>query len=394
MISEIIIIFGIIYIIVWLFYKDSVSEFRINQVEWAKRGNITPLLSEKVPIVARGIPPISVWTHEDVMNRDIYHSVPIFKDKLLSSWMSEVKGVDMLDCPWDVPHARILGERSAFQTWVDKWLADWIIQPGWKWLWRMYPSCWTGARPMFRTVAPWTAIVPTAGEVMVSILPSKDYDYALPANWRELWIPRINRFDTPFAAELKFMDIRLRPGHILLLPAHWYASWEESDLDSEERAEMGVEVPVMITMMEFHTLFSVIEDWKELKFSSKWRNRAKSQTRPTNGTGTQHSARGGAAEFPESSAPVTIGSPPGEFYHPEDAQETQVAIIPGPPGVSEQSQYAPMPDESEQSEQSVPIKYEQFADIYGDGGNGGGNGGNGGNSGQAANIPQFREYSE
>ena len=368
MIEEIIIIFGIIYIIIWIFYKDSVSEFRINQVEWAKRGNISALLSEKVPIVIRGIPPISVWTHEDVMNRDIYHSVPIFKDKLLSTWISDVKGVEALDCPWDIPHARILGEKSAFQTWVDKWLSDWIIQPSWKWLWRMYPSCWTGSRPMFRTVAPWTAIVPTVGEIMVSILPSKDYDYALPKNWRELWIPRINRYDTPFAGELKFMDIRLRPGHILLLPAHWYASWEESDLDADEREEMGMEIPIMITMMEFHTVFSILEDWKELKFSSGWRNRKNADIK----------------QKLRQSSPPAFPAPPAPLFseYKEEIQDFPVSLSDIQSNIS---QYNPVPSDKSGDVDETHIRYEQYSDIYREPGDG---------ADQNRTIQPYREFSE
>ena len=112
MLQEIILIFGIIYIILWLFYKDSVSEFRINQVEWGKRGNITSLLSEKSPIVVRGIHPIHVWTYEDVMNRDVYNKVPIFAGKKVSDWIQDVRNIEGIECPWEVAHARMLGDIS------------------------------------------------------------------------------------------------------------------------------------------------------------------------------------------------------------------------------------------------------------------------------------------
>lgn len=377
MFQETIIIFGVIYIIIWLFYKDSVAEFRINQVEWLKRGNVTALLSEKVPIVVRGVPKLSVWTHDDVINRDIYHSVPIFRNKLISDWIEEVRGLDNLECPWDMPHARLLGERSAFQTWNDRWLSEWIIQSHWKWFWRTFPSCWTGARPMFRTVAPWTVIVPTAGEMMISIFPSKEFDYALPANWRELWIPHINSFDTPFAGELKFMDICLRPGHILLLPAHWYASWEESELDDTERRELGLEIPLMAAVMEYHTLFSVIEDWKELKFGSRWRSRKDGKEK----RGKITASAGPGTGAPSYDGPIGSQSPYQEI-------RTETARLPDPsvasgaefPGEPAQPVQPIQPEQPVQPPQ--PISFQPYRDPEdGDGANG-----------SPGDIPKYREF--
>lgn len=348
MIQEIIIIFGVIYIIFWLFYKDSVAEFRINQVEWAKRGNVTSLLSEKVPIVIRGVPKISIWTHDDVIHRDIYNNIPIFKNKNLSNWVSEIKEQENLECPWDIQHARILGDRSAFKTWIDKWLIDWIVRFPWKWAWNTNPSCWTGARSMFRTIAPWTVIAPTEGEMMISIFPSKEFDYALPTNWRELWIPHITNYDTPFAGELKFMDICLRPGHILLLPAHWYASWEESGIDAEERQSMGIGVPLMSVVMEFHTLFSMVEDWRELKFGSKWREKRDDKERRRHRSAIQTEQREKYVELP------SIQSP--SFFHEanygklRELQRTTDSTATEPAPRNSQN-YANTPSETQNSSQ-------------------------------------------
>ena len=392
MLQEIILIFGIIYIILWLFYKDSVSEFRINQVEWGKRGNITSLLSEKSPIVVRGIHPIHVWTYEDVMNRDVYNKVPIFAGKKVSDWIQDVRNIEGIECPWEVAHARMLGDISAFRTWVDRWFAEWIIQPGWKWLWRMQPSCWTGARPMFRTTALWTAIAPTVGEIMVSILPPKDFDYALPGNWRDLWIPRINSVDTPFAGDLKFMDIRLRPGHILLLPAHWYASWDEGDIEEEERRELGLELPVMAVMMEFHTLFSLIEDWKELKFSARMKNRG-------NGTNARTAKR--TVRDKQVAFALHEQLQPGPNY--EQVQPTSYGGFDERSFGNRDTQYS----ESVQSTQSTEQNGSDSANMPytgygGDGaGDGAGNGdraghgdgaGNGGREGET--VPKYREFAE
>jgi hypothetical protein len=32
-------------------------------------------------------------------------------------------------------------------------------------------------------------------------------------------------YDTPFVGDLKFMDIVVRPGHMLIMPSHWFVCW-------------------------------------------------------------------------------------------------------------------------------------------------------------------------
>ena len=48
---EIILIIGVLFIILTFFYKQAICEFRINQIEWTQKDNVSSLLNEKVPLV-------------------------------------------------------------------------------------------------------------------------------------------------------------------------------------------------------------------------------------------------------------------------------------------------------------------------------------------------------
>ena len=269
MIQEIILICGVIYIIVWLFYQESVPEFRINQIEWSNRSTISSILPEKLPIVVRNIQQPTIWTHEDVLNRSVYSTVPVFANQTISKWLSRILNLNtqFVNTPWGLEHARLLGSNSGIDTWTARWINELMYPPYANFIGQPKSSCWIGARSIWKSCAPWTAVIPTEGEIVVSIMPSKGYSHALPTNPENYWLPRITRFDTPFVGDLKFIDIRLRPGHMFLIPAHWIISWEESDLDKDGLAEFGLKNPPMVCLVEFHNFFSIIEDWKMLKSS-------------------------------------------------------------------------------------------------------------------------------
>lgn len=265
MIQETILVLGVIFIIVWLFYNDSVPEFRINQLEWPNRLTVQNLLSEKLPIILRDAPHLTIWTHEDVLNRPVYSTVPVFEDSKISLWLESVLDKQYVDCPWTLEHARLLGKHSAIDTWSARWLNELMYPSYMSFIGKPKASCWVGARTIWRSIAPWTAIMPTEGEIVVSIMPVRGFEHALPTNPENHWLPRITKYDTPFVGDLKLMDIRLRPGHILLMPAHWYISWEESELDKEGLEGYGLQGPPMVCMIEFHNIFTILEEWKVLK---------------------------------------------------------------------------------------------------------------------------------
>ena len=85
---EIILIISVIFLILIFFYKQAICEFRINQIEWAQKEQITELISEKVPVVIRTIPSAAFWTHRDVKERSCFTNLSIFQELTLAEWLS------------------------------------------------------------------------------------------------------------------------------------------------------------------------------------------------------------------------------------------------------------------------------------------------------------------
>ena len=219
---EIILIFGILFIILTFFYKQAICEFRINQIEWSQRDNLQSLLNEKVPIVLRSIPSATFWTYTDVLARPCFKDIPIFQETTLTEWVSTATPDSL--CPWKYSQAEIIASVSGINIWANKWINHIIINPLLKfWLFPKY-HCWAGNIGLRKTFATWTCLFPVDGEIILTIMP-ETVQISLPSNWVGCFPANLTIKDTPFVSDLKFIDIILRPGNCIFMPAHWFISW-------------------------------------------------------------------------------------------------------------------------------------------------------------------------
>lgn len=258
---EIILIIAVLFLILTFFYKQAVCEFRINQVEWAKqitlqkqshaqsnKSQIRELLGEKVPLVIRGIPSASFWTHTDVASRLCFAEIPVFQDMSLTEWMGT--NSQQVVCPWKYPQAEAIAKESGIAVWAKKWLSPVIIHPLLTlWLTPSY-HCWAGAVGLRKTFATWTCLFPVDGEIAVTIMP-ETVESSLPPHWRNCFVKDLTAKDTPFLSDLKYMDVILRPGTCLFMPPHWFVSWTSLDNTSLPMA-CTISYHTPISSLAFH----------------------------------------------------------------------------------------------------------------------------------------------
>lgn len=243
---EIILIIGILFLILTFFYKQAICEFRINQIEWSQKDNVSSLLNEKVPLVVRSIPSATFWTHEDVLARSCFKDIPIFQETTLADWIA-TSTPDSL-CPWKYTQAETIANTSGINIWANKWLNPLIINPLLKlWMFPKYHS-WAGNVGLRKTFATWTCIFPVDGEIILTIMPENN-ESSLPANWLGTFPSNLTIKDTPFVSDLKFIDIILRPGKCIFMPAHWFVSWTTTPEAS---------VTPMVSTISYHTPVSLL----------------------------------------------------------------------------------------------------------------------------------------
>ena len=225
---EVILLVLVVWAILLFFYKQALTEFTIRQLEWTQRGEILGLLRERAPLVIRGLPPASFWTTEDLEARaEWYADVPVFDGVDVASWVQEAKGTRAV-CPWKDAQAEEIGRATGIRVWEQKWVRPFVIGRL-EGLWTStVEHSWAGRVGMRKLYAVWTLIMPMEGAITVSILPSS-VESVLPASWAGGFPAEWTARDTPFLSDVKYVDVVVRPGTGLLVPAHWFVSWSGVD---------------------------------------------------------------------------------------------------------------------------------------------------------------------
>lgn len=252
---EIILIFILTFLVLTFFYKQAIYEFRLNQIEWSQSDKLPDLLSEKVPIILRGRPSTAFWTQEDIHLRTVYNNVPLFQNTKLIDWIISTN--PYTKCPWELEHARLLGQRhiSGLELWSERTLNPILYghNPLAKWWLRPSNSCWAGNKGLWKTISPWTAIFVTQGSIVCSVM-TEAVESSLPAQWSGVFPGDLTAYDTPFVGDLKFVDIVLRSGSVLFMPAHWFLSWKALDEGADT-------VCPMVCTVEYHSPVSRFAEW-------------------------------------------------------------------------------------------------------------------------------------
>ncbi len=228
-----ILLIGILFFLGAVFYKQTVQEYKLNQIEWTQIDTLSDLMDEGTPFIIRNAPISPVWNMMDIQSRDAF--------KELADWATHVKTDALM--PWHGHMASHYARLANMDPWIDEtWLHHIPFQR------RLIPrelQLWVGGRGLYQEHAAWVAVMPTEGSILATVLATKEDKY-LPAAWQGRFADSMTQADTPYVSQIKYLDIKLRAGTVLFLPAHWKLSWQSA---SEE------ELP-FVCIMHLHTPIS------------------------------------------------------------------------------------------------------------------------------------------
>jgi hypothetical protein len=114
-----------------------------------------------------------------------------------------------------------LAKELALDTWISHTYAEFCIEtagyfPAFK---SFRTAAILGGYGMRRVASLYTAILPTEGTYMVSLV-NKRSETFLPSQWINRFPSSLTVNDTPLVGEIQFIDIILRPGTMILIPCH------------------------------------------------------------------------------------------------------------------------------------------------------------------------------
>jgi len=215
---EILIILTIVFFIAVLFYKQANEQFEILQIEAERIHELPTLYADRSPIVINKFQPPALGSEKEMQKRPNILQLTIAPNLTLRTLLASPQRLATF--PFTQDTANFLAKESGLSVWFEHHLYDSLLPSSYtKWLYSSKTSLWPNHRGLFKTTAFQTIIMPTQGAASVSLMLGKTIPY-LPTRWEGRSFHSLTAQDTPLLNQIKFMEIKLRHGNLLLLPAH------------------------------------------------------------------------------------------------------------------------------------------------------------------------------
>lgn len=210
-------IISFLFLVAVFFYKQALEEFDVLQIESTQLEQLPKLLSEKSFLVIRSLPPIQLWNSQTVKEITRIHKAPYGPRKLIEIAEGNTAG---LPCNYPSSSEKV-AEQLGIHTWIDTTWLPRVIETSWvKWIYSSRTEVVVGEKGLRKSVAYSTMILPTEGDLLISVMPESSETY-LPSSWQGKMFQKIKRAEAPLIGEVKYLDIKLRKGSALFVPPHW-----------------------------------------------------------------------------------------------------------------------------------------------------------------------------
>lgn len=221
----------VLFFIGILFYKQANEEFQILQLDADRLSELPTLYVDRSPIVVSDFQTPALGTEEEFLKRG------------------------MGSIPPDIPKetAVHLAKESGLSVWFEHHMYKQLLpSPYTQFIYSFNTSLWPIKRGLFKTTAFQTVLMPTQGTASVKIMLQKMIPY-LPSKWMGRSFSSLTLYDTPLLGQLQFIEIRVRKGNLLTLPAHLIV-----DTESFRTTGGGSLEKSWIFMAEIHHPISLI----------------------------------------------------------------------------------------------------------------------------------------
>jgi len=201
----------VLFFIAVLFYKQANEEFQILQLDGERLSELPTLYVDRSPIVVSDFQTPDLGTEEGFQKRGIL-------DSLATPTQTLRQVIQTSTIPLET--ARHLAKEAGLSIWFEHHLYKQLLpSPYTQFIYSFNTSLWPLKRGLFKTTAFQTVLMPTQGTASVKIMLQKMIPY-LPSIWMARSFSSLSLHDTPLLSQLQFIEIRVRKGNLLFLPAH------------------------------------------------------------------------------------------------------------------------------------------------------------------------------
>ncbi len=221
---EAVLVVLLILVFLLVAYKGAAHEFQILQKDWKPTIDWSALLAEQLPLVIRNVDPAwqGAWTRKATASKpwpiQVRKNGALFKTRW-NEWIAAPPGQ-----PAPTPeslHEITQLTQPPISLWEDGNFRRWSWIPAHLTAAGVHVLGPGGIRLVQHTTAAATLLQATDGAPLQIWLA---HEGAVPAKvslvGRDPW--SLTADQVPWISEVKFIEIRLRPGNALTIPTHWY----------------------------------------------------------------------------------------------------------------------------------------------------------------------------
>jgi len=208
---EIFVFLSVLLFIAVLFYKQANEQFEILQIDSTRLSELPTLYQDRSPIVISDYDTPNLGTEQDLFKRNSVLQMRVGNQQL--GQLIQSRSI------MPISAAETLAKETGLKIWFEQHLAKALVPSYTGFLYSFNCSLWPYKRGMFKTKAFQTLLMPTQGTAIVSLMLQKMVPY-LPTKWYSREFGSLTLHDTPLLNQIQFIDIKLRKGSMLLLPAH------------------------------------------------------------------------------------------------------------------------------------------------------------------------------
>ena len=208
-------------------YRGAVHEFQILQKEYGPDHNWSEILNEQLPLVIRSLPRtwLGAWTRKQTEHKTWVLTVQENGKRFRTTWNHWLKE------PRGDPELAELATVAKLDTVLPHWTAEGFRQ--WAWLPPATPTPGILRGDQCLGVTKLTTeartFVSTYGGYLELWIA---HEGAIPANvaddlaGKNPWTQTTK--EIPWIGEVKFIEVKLRPGNAIVIPKHWWVAVRSS----------------------------------------------------------------------------------------------------------------------------------------------------------------------
>jgi hypothetical protein len=218
MISEWIVILGIIFCILVFYYSQSVTQYSLSQMdEDHVAQQLGHVWEERRPVViSKCMTKRIIWSAESLKQTRFWGAQPIW-----GAYEADPQGALPPSRSQELTWADILGIAGMQSSMIGGWFSSNLLSN----LYTYQTEAHIGAEGLRQTYGHATAFACTQGTARCILLHSAQKS-KLPPGWKTLRWKDATVAHHPLWTQVQYIEVLLRPGTVLLVPPHWLLAIE------------------------------------------------------------------------------------------------------------------------------------------------------------------------